>query len=75
MKKKKKKQELNESILKNAKKQPPETFYKKIGVLKNSAKFTGKHLLFYEVACKFIKKETPTQVFSCEFCGNFKNPF
>ena len=24
-------------------------------------------------ACKFIKKETLAQVFSCEFCENFKN--
>ena len=24
-------------------------------------------------ACNFIKKETVTQVFSCEFCENFKN--
>ena len=23
--------------------------------------------------CNFIKKETPTQVFSCEFCEIFKN--
>ena len=26
-------------------------------------------------ACSFIKKETLTQVFSCEFCKNFKNTF
>ena len=26
-------------------------------------------------ACNFIKKETPTLVFSCEFCENFKNTF
>ena len=26
-------------------------------------------------ACNFIKKETLTQVFSCEFCEIFKNPF
>ena len=24
-------------------------------------------------ACDFIKKQTLTQVFSCEFCKNFKN--
>ena len=24
-------------------------------------------------ACNFIKKETLTQVFSCEFCENFEN--
>ena len=26
-------------------------------------------------ACNFINKETPTQVFSCEFFKNFKNTF
>ena len=26
-------------------------------------------------ACNFIKKETLAQVFSCEFCGMFKNTF
>ena len=26
-------------------------------------------------ACNFIKKETPAQVFSCEFCEIFKNTF
>ena len=25
--------------------------------------------------CNFIKKEIPTQVFSCEFCEIFKNTF
>ena len=50
----------------------------KKGILKNSAKFKGKHLyqsLFFNKvaghrpqACSFIKKETLTQVFSCEFC-------
>ena len=25
--------------------------------------------------CNFIKKETPTQVFSCEFCEISKNTF
>ena len=43
----------------------------KKGVLRNFAKFTGKHL------CQslFFKKETLAQVFSCEFCGIFKNTF
>ena len=52
-------------------KQPPEVFYKK-GVLKNFAKFTGKH------QCQslfFNKKETLAQVFSCEYCEIFKNTF
>ena len=59
----------------------PELFCKK-GVLKNLAKFTGKHLRqslsFNKVACaayNFIKKETLAQVFSCEFCEIFKNIF
>ena len=46
----------------------PEVFCKK-GVLRNSAKFTGKHHLF------FIKKETPALVFSCEFWEISKNIF
>ena len=43
------------------------------GVLRNSAKLTGKHLcqsLFFN-----IKKETPAQVFSSEFCEISKNAF
>ena len=45
----------------------PEVFFKR-GVLKSFAKFTGKPLcqrLFLKLA----------QVFSCEFCENFKNTF
>ena len=40
-------------------------------VLRNFAKFTGKHL------CQslFFKKETLAQVFSCEFCEISKNTF
>ena len=50
----------------------PEVFCKK-GVLRNFAKFTGKHLyqsLFFDKvteACNFIKIET--QVFSCDSGG------
>ena len=54
----------------------------KKGVLKNFAKFTGKHLrqrlFFNKVAggtCNFIKRETLSQVFSCKFCKIFKNTF
>ena len=57
----------------------------KKGVLRNFAKFTGKHLcqrLFFNKvaclrpeACNFIKKETLAQVFSCEFCNISKNTF
>ena len=53
----------------------------KRGVHKNSAIFTGKHLLeslFNKVAgiqaCNFLKKTLP-QVFSCEYCHIFKNIF
>ena len=60
-------------------------------VLRNFAKFTGKHpwqSLFFnkvagaafnfikkETACKFIKNETLSQVLSCEFCEVSKNTF
>ena len=27
------------------------------------------------ISCNFIKKKTPTQVFSCEYCEIFKNSF
>ena len=53
----------------------------KKGILRNFAKFTGKHLcqslFFNKVAgtCNFIKKETLAQVFSCEFCEISKNTF
>ena len=48
------------------------------GIYRKFAKFRGKHfcrsLFFNKVAggaCKFIKKETLPQVFSCELCENF----
>ena len=50
----------------------------KIGVLKNLANFTGKHLRWSLLLTKFLKnfiKDTPTQVFSCEIYKNFKNTF
>ena len=58
-----------------------EMFCKK-AVLRNFAKFTGKHLcqgpLFNKVAglrpaTLLINDETLVQVFSCEFCEMFKN--
>ena len=62
----------------------PGVFCKK-GVLRNFAKFIGKHLcqnlVFNNVvglrpeACNFIKKETLVQVFSCEFCEISRNTF
>ena len=55
------------------------------GVLRNFAKLAGKHLcqsLFFTkvaglkpMACNFIKIETQTQVFFCEFCKTFKTTF
>ena len=52
----------------------PEVFYEK-GILRNFAKFIGKHLrqkLFLiklqSKACNFTKKKSLEQVFSCEFC-------
>ena len=60
--------------------QPPEVLYKK-GVLKIFAKITGKHLprsLFFNKVADmnfFLKKEIPTQVFSCEICKIFEKPF
>ena len=63
----------------SSKKQPFAMFFK-IGVLKYFAIFTGKHrcwslLLVKLHAYNFIKKETPTQVFSYEYCKLFKNSF
>ena len=56
----------------------PEVFCKK-GVRRNLVKFTGKHLcqclFFNKVAGWGLKKETLTQVFSCEFCEISKNTF
>ena len=58
----------------------PKVFCEK-GVLKNFAKFTGKHLfqglVFNKVpkTCNIIKKEALAQVFSYEFCEVFKNTF
>ena len=63
-------------------KQPPEVFYKK----NCSEKFCNNHMkapvvesLFNKFgglqACNFFKKETPTQVFSREYCQNFNNLF
>ena len=58
----------------------PEVFCKK-GVLRNFAKFTGKHFrqgLFFNKftgPCNFFKKETLAQVFFCEFCKISKNTF
>ena len=61
-------------------KQPPKLFSK--GVLRNSAKFTGKHLChslflinFQAEVCNVFKKETVAQVFSSEFCEISKNTF
>ena len=55
----------------NLQKQPPDVFYKK-GVLKNSAKFTGKYL---RQSLSFNKVVWLSPAFSCEFCEIYKNTF
>ena len=58
----------------------PGVFCKK-GVVRNFAKFTGKHpyqrFFFNKVAdlYNFIRKETQAQVFSCKFCEISKSTF
>ena len=56
----------------------------KIGVLKKFANFTGKHRIGVSFLIKLqvvsqvvnlVKKETPTQIFSCELCNFFMNTF
>ena len=57
--------------------------YFEIGTLKNFSNFTGKihalESLFKKAsglqACKFIKKKTPAQIFSCEIGKIFKHCF
>ena len=44
-------------------------------VLRNFARFTGKHLYQSLQACNVIKKETLARVFSCEFCEISKSTF
>ena len=57
-------------------KQSPEVFCKE-GVLRNFAKFTGKHLCqsFFFNKVLIFKKESLAQVFSCEFYEISKNTF
>ena len=48
----------------------------KIDVLKNFSIFTGKHLCWSLFFIKlFIKEESPTQAFSCEYCEILMNRF
>ena len=46
-------------------------------ISQNSQENTCVRVFFNKVAgtCNFIKKETLTQVFSCEFCEIYKNTF
>ena len=49
-------------------------------ILQNSQKKTPVLESLFKLSCRpqasnFIKKETPTQVFSCEFCEISKNTF
>ena len=51
-------------------------FFQKF-LLKNFANFAGKHLCWSLFLIKFLTnftKDTPTQVFSCEFWKKFKSP-
>ena len=54
----------------------------KKGVLTNFTKFTRKTctrvsflIKLQASVCNFLKKETPTQEFSCEFCKILRTPF
>ena len=50
----------------------------KIGVLKNFANFTGKHLSWSLFLTKFFTdfiKNTPTQMFSVQFAEFLRTPF
>ena len=67
--------------IKSSQKQPSEVFYKKV-VLRNFAKFNGKHLykslFFNKVAGLYpatLLKKRLIQVLSCEFCEISKNNF
>ena len=48
-----------------------ESFFNKVAVLQVWRTFANDCIC----SCLFIKKETLTQVFSCEFCKIFKNTF
>ena len=56
--------------IKNKLKQTPKVFYKK-AILKIFSIFTGKDLC----GSLFFNKETPTQVFLCEYYKIFKNNY
>ena len=63
----------------NKQKQLPEVFCKKL-FLKSFALFTGKYLcwslsLINLWHLQLYQKETPVQVFSCEFCETFNNTY
>ena len=61
----------------------PDMFFKKGVLFLNFAKFTGKHLcqisVFNKVAvlrpATLMKKETLTQMLSCEFCEILRTPY
>ena len=54
-------------------KQPQKLFYKK-GASKKFLKVHRKVPTLESFFFNFIKKETPTQVFSCEFCQILRTP-
>ena len=60
----------------------PSQMFFRIGVLRNCPRSTRKSVLeslFNKatglISCKFIKREAPTQVFSCEYHKMFENTF
>ena len=66
------------SIIQTCRRSRPEVLCIK-GVLRNFAKFTGKHLcqslFFNKIANAMPKKETLAHMFSCEYCKISKNTF
>ena len=55
---------------------PPEVFYKNF-LLKNFAILTGKRLCWslFLIGLHLYSKDTPTQVFCCEYCQIFKDTY
>ena len=52
----------------------PNSFMMKLPMKKNRTEAAVGDVR-WKKACNFIKKETPTQLFSCEFCYILKNTF
>lgn len=63
---------MNDFLVSNFRSSHRRCCFKK-GAFNNFAKFIANLLRHVPEACYFIKRETPTQVLSSEFCGIFKN--